>query len=368
VIVQPPAPTTDLAKVVQAPKAPEVPVAKAPADAADASLAARDKPDSPASAPAASPDSASGKKQDVSRAGRDDHPAERDAFAVLDGRTRAFGAMSQLRGSVVAGNRAKAKEGARAEESARKDEKAEVAGTLAQAREQEKNAVVTGELKRQESAKLAAAPPPPQPAGQRPAEQPSTLASTVTVETAPAQGQAGGVQAPPGAQKTRQPEPRRNEAAWQAPTGQELRKEAPPQQTGDAMRDWAAQSQAREAQLAGRGPLTVVAPSRRIRWRFPQAGRIERYDETTMAWEAMESPVKTEILAASAPSEPVCWAVGRGGVILRTTESGTWLRVGSPAEEDMVFVSARDANNATVRTASGKSYSTSDAGRTWRSL
>ena len=118
------------------------------------------------------------------------------------------------------------------------------------------------------------------------------------------------------------------------------------------------------AKLEVRPEFSVLAG--RIQWRFYKSGIIERYDERVKGGDAVRSPVEQELLHASAPSEKICWAVGRGGVILRVQTASAWQQLGSPTDEDIVFIEARDAESATIRTRSGKTYITSDAARTWR--
>lgn len=137
--------------------------------------------------------------------------------------------------------------------------------------------------------------------------------------------------------------------------------EAPPKQAQEALRDTATSRALPRLQFAA----TVVQG--RVEWRFYSDGKIERYDERLKSGDTMASPVKQELLAASAPSEKVCWAVGRRGVILRVVVGSPWKAVGSPTEENLVFIEARDGLQATVRTASGKVYSTTDGGQTWHS-
>ncbi len=115
-----------------------------------------------------------------------------------------------------------------------------------------------------------------------------------------------------------------------------------------------------------RGPLPMFsALAGRIHWRFFADGRIERYDERLKAGDMTSNPAAEKLLAASAPSEKVCWAVGQKGIVIRTVDKQAWQQIGSPTEEDLVFVEAQDALRATVRTRNNKSYVTSDGGRTW---
>jgi photosystem II stability/assembly factor-like uncharacterized protein len=65
--------------------------------------------------------------------------------------------------------------------------------------------------------------------------------------------------------------------------------------------------------------------------------------------------------------------VGRNGAIIRTIDGVHWELVPSPpqAEQnrqppDWTFVSARDAQSATIGAADGRRFSTTDAGRSWQ--
>ena len=82
-------------------------------------------------------------------------------------------------------------------------------------------------------------------------------------------------------------------------------------------------------------------------------------------WEAAPAPSITELTAGSAPSTSVCWVVGRGGVVLVTTDGRTWRRVAFPEATDLTAVRARDGRSASVTTADGRPFSTTDGGVTW---
>jgi hypothetical protein len=157
---------------------------------------------------------------------------------------------------------------------------------------------------------------------------------------------------------TQQAEGARFEARPLATLG---RTEAPPKQDDSSL------SNAVTRQTLLRPVLTAAAPQGRIEWRFYADGRIERYDQRLKSSESTTSPVEAELLAASAPSEKICWAAGRRGAMIRTTQGLQWKAVGSPSDENLVFIDAQDELRATVRTVSGKSYVTTDGGKTWRS-
>ena len=73
------------------------------------------------------------------------------------------------------------------------------------------------------------------------------------------------------------------------------------------------------------------------------------------------------IVAGSAPSNAVCWFVGRGGRVLLTIDAGATFTDVSLAEPlDLASVAAIDARNATVYSVVGRRFRTDDGGRTWR--
>lgn len=120
-------------------------------------------------------------------------------------------------------------------------------------------------------------------------------------------------------------------------------------------------------ETGGRFKAANVAGSKVV-WRLGPGGSIERSADGGATWQRQVSGVTADLLAGSAPSLTVCWAVGRGGVVLRTTDGSTWSQVVSPTAQDLTAIVAVDAEQATVTAADGKRYATTDGGRTWRSL
>jgi photosystem II stability/assembly factor-like uncharacterized protein len=103
-----------------------------------------------------------------------------------------------------------------------------------------------------------------------------------------------------------------------------------------------------------------------VRWRLLPKGRVERSDDG-IKWKAQKSGAKVELLGGSAPSEVVCWLVGRRGTILRTTDGGKhWHKVLSPIGGDVAAVQAVDALVATISDVDkGARFVTRDGGTTW---
>ncbi len=118
---------------------------------------------------------------------------------------------------------------------------------------------------------------------------------------------------------------------------------------------------------APRGSVSVEGPAgTSITWRFGQDGSIEQSIDDGRSWERQASGVSTALLDASAPADRVCWIVGAGGVVLRTTDGRTWQRLSSPTGADLVAVHAWSEASATVTASDRSVYETSDGGRTWR--
>jgi hypothetical protein len=110
--------------------------------------------------------------------------------------------------------------------------------------------------------------------------------------------------------------------------------------------------------------VEVRAPDPQVRWRVA-ADTIQRSVDGGLSWEAQISTAGVSLLAGSAPSSTSCWFAGRGGAVFVTADGVTWRRVTAPTSEDLTAVAAEDARAATVTTAAGTVYRTSDGGATW---
>jgi hypothetical protein len=219
--------------------------------------------------------------------------------------------------------------------------------------------------------------PASQPAGQPPAQKETEVTSAAQ---SPALGRmdptarrdaalAQKTAEPDAAEKSREAEARRPRAGLAAPPRQEETVPADKSATNDLKRKQdASESPALrlEAGVFRGGPVLAVAPGGKVLWRVGSAGTIEKSSNAGKTWTPQVTPVTADLFAASAPSGKVCWVVGAAGTILRTVDGEKWEKVASPVETDLHSVSARDAANASVITADGKTYVTSDGGRTWQ--
>ena len=109
----------------------------------------------------------------------------------------------------------------------------------------------------------------------------------------------------------------------------------------------------------------IVSRDPAVRWRMAGPGAVERSTDAGSSWTRLETGSPVMFTAGSAPSASVCWLVGRGGLVLLTTDARTWRRVTPPAAADLIAVDATDAATATVRTANGRAFRTTDGGTTW---
>lgn len=110
----------------------------------------------------------------------------------------------------------------------------------------------------------------------------------------------------------------------------------------------------------------IVSPDRNVRWRIRTAGSVDRSTDGGLTWQTQAAGVATPLVSGAAPSPAICWVVGRGGVVLRSTDGATWQRVGLSDAIDLIAIRASDATNATVTAADGRMFTTGDGGKTWR--
>jgi len=115
------------------------------------------------------------------------------------------------------------------------------------------------------------------------------------------------------------------------------------------------------------GGVIIVAPVHAYSWRVWPGGKIEYSFDRSHTWVLQKSGVTTDLTAGSAPSEKVCWVVGKAGTVLLTTDRGKhWKQLASPIKEDVGGVYAQDGKRASIWTASHKqSFETNDGGVTW---
>jgi hypothetical protein len=131
-----------------------------------------------------------------------------------------------------------------------------------------------------------------------------------------------------------------------------------------ALADKAAEPNRANERAAQRALNELAAPSSPARWRIAGSG-LQRSTNGGQLWEDVSTGVTTPLTAVAAPSASVCWVAGRGGVVLLSTDGNTWRRVPFPETTDLAAIRATDSRSASVTTADGRTFDTSDGGVTW---
>jgi len=102
-----------------------------------------------------------------------------------------------------------------------------------------------------------------------------------------------------------------------------------------------------------------------MRWRVFTDGHVERSITNGSSWEAIVLDPSWRVSNGVAPSSLICWFVGAGGVVLRTTDGLHFERVPFPVAVDLTAVQAASDRAATVITRDGRRFATADGGTTW---
>ena len=118
---------------------------------------------------------------------------------------------------------------------------------------------------------------------------------------------------------------------------------------------------ARQAAL----PVEIVAPAGIARWRIVNGQQVERTTPTATEWAPATIASPDILTTGTAPSESVCWIVGRRGTVYLTIDGTRFMRLPFPEMVDLNAVMAADDRNATVSSADGRAWRTTDQGRTW---
>jgi hypothetical protein len=112
-------------------------------------------------------------------------------------------------------------------------------------------------------------------------------------------------------------------------------------------------------------PIMIVSPDPSIRWRLAGSA-VEHSTNGGASWAAVATGLTAQLTAGAAPSTTVCWVVGRGGVVLLSTDGRSFSRVAFPEMTDLSAVRASDARSAVVSTMDGRTFTTTN-GETWQS-
>ena len=128
---------------------------------------------------------------------------------------------------------------------------------------------------------------------------------------------------------------------------------------------------------SGAGATRVSAPAADLlkaetinlpaHWRIFVGNRVERSRDNGLTWTAIKVDAGLpSITDGSAPSGQICWLVGARGLVLVSADATTFTRAGAPAEIDLVSVRADNERSAVVTAADGRTFTTTDGGKTWK--
>jgi photosystem II stability/assembly factor-like uncharacterized protein len=113
----------------------------------------------------------------------------------------------------------------------------------------------------------------------------------------------------------------------------------------------------------------ILAPKGKVRWRLLSGGGIERSSDSGVTWLPQDSGVNVELIAGSAPSNTVCWIIGRAGTILKTIDGGShWSKVAWPNPEEINGIQGIDGMHAIAYDGTAGipgRFATNDGGVTW---
>jgi hypothetical protein len=106
----------------------------------------------------------------------------------------------------------------------------------------------------------------------------------------------------------------------------------------------------------------------KVLWQIPEQGLLKSEDGGA-TWRPVDLPVaNARVIGTAAASAQVCWVVGRDSLILLTADGTHWHTVAPPVQSDFAQVFAQNASSATVTTADGLRFQTSDAGKHWHAI
>lgn len=120
----------------------------------------------------------------------------------------------------------------------------------------------------------------------------------------------------------------------------------------------------RQSAVSGADDATEMFAVPPAAWRARE-GAVERSRDNGTTWQRIATPAGVSVIAVASPSPAVCWAIAEHAVV-RTTDGATFTHEPVPTSERLTVITASDAMNAVITTASGARFVTANGGRTWR--
>jgi photosystem II stability/assembly factor-like uncharacterized protein len=115
---------------------------------------------------------------------------------------------------------------------------------------------------------------------------------------------------------------------------------------------------------AGRRSLNGIAMVNNKGWIVGDGGFIFSTSDGGTTWSQQQSPVEGDLLSIFATSEQAAWAVGAGGILIRTTDGVNWSRVQIGETGKLTSIYFLDENHGWIAGSGGVILSTSN-GTTW---
>jgi len=113
------------------------------------------------------------------------------------------------------------------------------------------------------------------------------------------------------------------------------------------------------------GSTIIPTPDPKILWRIAGGNFVERTEDGGATWHGQVADPDAQLTAGSAPTNKICWLVGKAGVIVVTKDSKQWKKLPPPVPADFVRVEAKNSSSATVTAADGQKFSTENEGKKW---
>jgi hypothetical protein len=112
---------------------------------------------------------------------------------------------------------------------------------------------------------------------------------------------------------------------------------------------------------------TVEIPTPDPKVKYTASGdTVMRWANGNKSWRTVLKLQSQEIFAGAAPAPDLCWVAGSKGTIYLLREGKRPQKISPPLNKDLLLLKATDATKATVTAEDGQSFTTADAGKTWK--